>query len=147
MPNFHLINLETKGDIMYYLKRFLALQVDCIIVGFIFAPVFLIFSSITPILFNYMNNQLFIYLTLALIIIVYFLVSDIVFGRSIGKKIFRMKVVHFKRIPMSNAQIILRDMLRIIDLMLLFTMLILFFNKGRQTLPDIFVKTYVIEEK
>jgi len=130
---------------MYYLRRFLALQIDCIIAGLLFSPIFIVLTFTNPNFFGLIKNEMVINFTFATIIIVYYVAFDLIFGKSIGKKIFKIKVVKKDGSPLTKFQLFSRNFLRFIDLTLFITLFIVFL-KRKQSIPDIIVKTIVIEE-
>lgn len=129
---------------MYYLKRYLAFQIDVVLSGFLFAPLLILLTFTNPEFFFIMKSQIFITLTYAIIIISYFIIMDLIAGRSIGKILFKLKIVCLNNKELPKYRILLRDLTRIVDLLFLVPMFLMLFNKNKQSLPDKIMKTLVI---
>lgn len=129
---------------MYYLKRYLAFQIDVVLSGFLFAPLLVLLTFTNPEFFFIMKSQIFITLTYAIIIISYFIIMDLIAGRSIGKILFKLKIVSINKEKLPKYRILLRDLTRIIDLLFLIPMFFMLLNKNKQSLPDKIMKTLVI---
>ena len=89
-----------------------------------------------------------IYLSVILIsmfIVVYFVVFELLFGHTIGKRIFNFKVITTNGGSPTVYQILIRNFLRVIDHIFLIGGVIVVLSKRKQRLGDLLSKTMVKE--
>lgn len=73
--------------------------------------------------------------------------SEIWFGRSFGKWIFRLKVVALDGTPATTGAILLRNALRVLDFsLMLLPILLLLISPSRQRLGDLAARTVVVAD-
>lgn len=77
---------------------------------------------------------------------VYLLVMELLSGRSVGKVIVGTRVISENAVPASKAQIVVRNLCRLVELMPQFWIFgfLLLLSRNRQRLGDIFARTVVI---
>lgn len=120
---------------MYTLKRVCAYYID-----------FLIFSSfIAPIIWiNSFTNVYFVMILLILNVIPYFLISELVWHKTVGKKIMGLKIMSENGFRANKRQILLRNLVRLIDIFVFpITILLFITQKNKQRIGDIISKTIV----
>lgn len=75
--------------------------------------------------------------------VLYTTLAEVIFGRSIGKMIARLYVVRFDGTPASLLGRLLRNVLRIVDFMLPFALLLIYYLPLRQRIGDLAGNTFV----
>jgi uncharacterized RDD family membrane protein YckC len=75
------------------------------------------------------------------------LVAELICGQSIGKMMFGLRVTTTAGKPAAPAAIIVRNVLRIVDVSLVFSILLMFLTPRRQRLGDLAAGTMVIADE
>lgn len=125
-------------------KRILAVTIDHLIINI--ALLFLYFQFLAPtadqILIN--NNT---YLIFLLFNFLYFFILEAIYHKTIGKKIFNLKVVSSGGKTASWTQILIRNMLRPIDFIGFYLLGFIFvaLTAKSQRVGDLLAKTKVVE--
>jgi uncharacterized RDD family membrane protein YckC len=73
-------------------------------------------------------------------------VLEVLTDRSIGKMLFGLRVVGLDGKPTSRGAVLMRNVLRIVDLYLLFPLVLVLFSPLRQRIGDIAAATLVVRE-
>ncbi len=80
-------------------------------------------------------------------IFLYFLVQEIFWHKTVGKKLLRLEIIHKDRKKIRWYQVILRNIFRFIDVVTIVGFLITPFTSKNQRLGDIISKTMVVEKR
>lgn len=132
-----------------FLERYAAYTFDF----YLFAlPVLLIFYFFQQALDTfkklYETNKLFWDLAISLLYFGYLIVTTKLYGKSLGKHIFKLRIIPDDNKPIGWGRAIIREFFaRLISDIFLFGYLYSLFNKKRQTFHDKVTKIIVIEEK
>lgn len=107
-----------------------------------------VYASVGAIIFRDNNNYLtFLYF---LPLMFYSIVFELIWGKSLGKKILNLEIIHDSGAPLSFVHILLRWVLRIVDIWLFFgsvgTISIILSKRG-QRLGDLAAGTLVVKSK
>ena len=73
-------------------------------------------------------------------------ISELIFGRSIGKLIFGLRVVTTEGGPVPAGRIILRNLLRVLDLLLFLPIFFVFISPNSQRIGDLAARTLVVTD-
>lgn len=77
----------------------------------------------------------------------YFTIQEVIWKKTIGKKIFKLRIVHSKEGQNTAFQLFLRNVFRVIDIITIIGLLMILFDTKHRRLGDIISKTMVVEEK
>lgn len=80
-------------------------------------------------------------------IIFYYIIQEVFFNTTIGKRILNLKVVSFNLERPTFISVVVRNLFRIIDQFLLVGSITIFFNGKGKRLGDIVSKTLVVDRK
>jgi uncharacterized RDD family membrane protein YckC len=119
------------------IKRFLAALIDSLLLAMIAFPLIIIMDTNNYPIGKYVGYYLILFS------VVYSLLCEIMYNRTLGKYIMGLKVRTINGDKPSTYQIILRNVLRIIDHGIFFGVALIFFTKKHQRIGDIFSKTIV----
>lgn len=133
------------------LKRFIAVSIDTSLAG-------ILYVALAFLLFRFgLKNQVIVKFFLlpekysnysyAIGIIMYFLIQESLWGRTIAKKLMGLYVVNEDLSKPTIGQATIRNFFRVIDQVLVVGSAAVFFNKRNQRLGDIVAKTYVVDKK
>lgn len=133
---------------MYYFRRFLAAQIDFIISAPLYLPIiysWFYFSDrifLTPLI-----KQIFISTSLLIPLSLYFIILEILYGRTVGKKILKLRVISIKGEKIKKKQIVIRNISRLFDHGLFFGIFLIFFSKKNQRIGDYVTNTVVVDDR
>lgn len=133
------------------LKRFIAVSIDTSLAG-------ILYVALAFLLFRFgLKNQIIVKFFLlpekyssysyVIGIIMYFLIQEAIWGRTIAKKIMGLYVVNEDLSKPTIGQATIRNFFRITDQVLVVGSAAVFFSKRSQRLGDIVAKTYVVDKK
>ena len=113
------------------------------LVGFIFSTI--LDSIIIPILF------LLVFLFMFVLSLFYYLVCEVIFkGKTLGKYLVGIKVVNYKNKNIGWVESLIRNLLRVIDILpnlYLLAVILVSVTQDSQRVGDMVANTYVIEDK
>ncbi len=73
--------------------------------------------------------------------------AEAIWGRSIGKMLFGLRVLNYDGTRVSVERILLRNFLRLVDLLFYAPLLLIFLTPMRQRIGDLAAKTIVVQER
>lgn len=125
---------------IYYVRRFFAFYIDCVIVAIITSVVYY-----SLILLNITNEDNFFHQTVihAFVFILYYVFIEFVYKRSIGKMIFKFKIKGFNNLSKTN--LLKRVVLRTIFKFIPFDIFSIFLNEKCIMWHDSLSKTQVLD--
>ncbi len=123
-----------------------ALIIDYIILGVVFGILGFIFGLFSQ---NAQNASGVVYLLLAILSFVYFIVMEAMWGATLGKMLLRLRVVKTDGSPISWSESVIRNLLRIIDGLFdyLVGAILIWTSPLRQRLGDRAAKTVVVRRQ
>lgn len=133
-----------------FIKRIIASSVDLFVIGLLDIVI-----SLTILRFGLNNSVLFNYLTLSnqmraysflINIELYFIISELLFGKTFGKKILGLQIVTLENTKITFFQILTRNLFRITDQLLLIGSCTAIFDKKRRRLGDLLSKTVIVNK-
>jgi uncharacterized RDD family membrane protein YckC len=71
------------------------------------------------------------------------LITEVIFGRSVGKMLFGLKVESVDGSRPTRGALALRNIIRIVEVLTLFPLVLVFYSPLRQRLGDVVARTIV----
>ncbi|WP_020619355.1 RDD family protein [Paenibacillus daejeonensis] len=126
----------------YYFKRVGAVVIDAFLCGFVVVSfAFLFFQAIASIRYA----ALVMAFILVTIMLIYGFIMELIWGKTIGKMIFKLKVISTSSSSSRVVPILLRNVFRYLDHFVMISAATMLIHRKRQRLGDIFSKTMVVE--
>ena len=131
--------ISTDEDLRdHWIKRFIAIIIDYVIVSVPVSILSLLMLGLPPIGLPFIGLQ-------GVFFFVYFLITEITMGASIGKRIMNLKVIALTG-ELDAGKVVIRNISKIVSIFLFIDLLIGFFTEGdpKQKLMDRYAGTSVI---
>jgi len=90
------------------------------------------------------SRQILIYSSTA-VYILHTLIAELIWGRSLGKWVCGLRVVTIDGTPPRRRAIVIRNLLRVIDVGMVFMLLVVLFSPLRQRVGDLAAETVVVK--
>ncbi len=132
-------------------RRMFAFMIDLLLISAVMGAMSKFINSFFSLIFSDIVAAAINVLISFCVIQLYWIITEYKWGgRTVGKKLFNIKVIDSEALPLTFAQVLLRNLLRVIDLMPLgyaTGLITAFFTKKTTRLGDIAASTLVVENK
>lgn len=92
------------------------------------------------------NHQLLLLLFSTAVVVTHTLLTEVIFGRTLGKALFGLRVVGMDGKPPAPGAVVVRNLCRVVDLVLLLSFIALFLSPLRQSIGDGAAGTLVLDD-
>ncbi len=151
------VTIKTPEGVTFNLKlaslprRMFAFLVDLLLISAVMGTISGFIDSFFSLIFSKMVAVAINALISFCVVQLYWIITEYKWGgRTVGKKLFKIKVIDSEALPLTFSQVLLRNLLRIVDLLPIgyaTGLITAFFTKKTTRLGDIAASTLVVENK
>ncbi len=132
-------------------KRIVAFSIDMFLASFLYIGMFLLLIPLMRILSKAQMSALISKIdatwTYYSLLFLYFLLQEVFWKKTIGKRILKLEILHKDGKKLRMYQLLIRNIMRVVDLVTIVGLLITLFKSNNQRLGDIIAKTVVVKRE